>query len=392
MAIEFDKRQLRSYEIKMKKKKHIKIIMTALVIMVAIIIAVIALKFMLQKNYSNYQVINTMKREDSTSAKYLSYQGGVLRYSRDGAMAMDAGGNMLWNGTYQMKDPIVDISSKFAAIADRGYKTVEIFDGEGGMNTVEVLYPIIDVNIANQGVIAVLMEGKETNYIYLYDKEGVELVDNRTVASKDGFPIDIALSEDGRKLATSYVAINSGEVQSKLTFYNFGKVGENYEDKTTGAFDYGKTIIANLEFLDNDTICAFGDNKFSIYSMKEIPKLVFEETVNAEIKSILYNNQYVGYVHENPESELQSKIMLYDLKGNKVLDKNMDFSYENIYLSGNHIIMHTNLEWLIWETDGDEILRYTFDKNINYILPCTSERKFIIISNQNMQEIQLVEE
>jgi hypothetical protein len=84
--------------------------------------------------------------------------------------------------------------------------------------------------------------------------------------------------------------------------------------------------------------------------------------------------------------------MLYDLKGNKVLDKNMDFSYQNIYLSGNHIIMHTNLEWLIWETDGDEILRYTFDKNINYILPCTSERKFIIISNQNMQEIQLVEE
>lgn len=391
MAIELDKRRLRSYEIKMKRKKHIRVILIVLLILLGITIAVIAFKFILQKKYSSYQVINTIEREDSTSAKYLSYQDGVLRYSRDGAMAMDTTGNMLWNGTYQMKDPILDISGKFVAIADRGYKTVDIFDGEGGMNTVEVLSPIIDVKVANQGVIAVLMEGKETNYVYVYDKEGTELVRNRTVASKDGFPIDIALSEDGRKLVTSYVAINSGEVQSKLTFYNYGKVGKNYEDRTVGAYDYGKTIIANLEFLDNDTICAFGDDKFSIYSMKEIPKLVYEEKVTSEIRSILFNNQYMGFVLDNPEGEQQYKVLLYDVKGKKVLDKNMNFNYENIYLSGNHIIMYTNLEWMIWETDGDEILRYTFDKNVNYILPGTSERKFIIINDMKIQEIQLEE-
>lgn len=392
MAIELDKRRLRSFEIKEKKKKPIKIFIVVLIILLVSVIAVFALKFIFQKNYSGYQVINTMKREDSTSAKYISYQGGVLRYSRDGAMAMDAAGNMLWNGTYQMKNPIVDISKKFVAIADRGYRTVEIFDGEGGVNTVKVLNPIIDVKIANQGVIAVLMEGKETNYIYLYDKEGNELADKRTVASTNGFPIDIALSEDGRKLVTSYVVINSGEVQCKLTFYNFGKVGESYVDKMTGAFDYGKTIIANLEFVDNDTICAFGDDKFSIYSMKEIPKLVHEEAVSSEIKSILYDSQYMGFVVKNPEGEQKYKVVLYDLKGTKVLDKDMNYNYENIYLSGNQIIMYTNLEWIIWETNGNEILRYTFDKNVNYILPSNGEHKFIIINDQDMEEVQLAEE
>jgi hypothetical protein len=391
MAIELDKRRLRSYEIEKQKKKRIKVFVVVFVILLVSVIAVFALRYILQKNFTGYEVINTMKREDSTSAKYTSYQGGVLRYSRDGAMAMDAAGNMLWNGTYQMKNPIVDISKKYVAIADRGYRTVEIFDGEGGVNTVKVLNPIIDVKIANQGVIAVLMEGKETNYIYLYDKTGNKLADKRTVASTNGFPIDIALSEDGRKLVTSYAAINSGEVQCKLTFYNFGKVGESHVDKMTGAFDYGKTIIANIEFLDNDTICAFGDDKFSIYSMKEIPKLVYEETVPSEIKSILYNSQYVGFVLKNSEGEQKYKVVLYDLKGTKVLDKDMNYNYENIYLSGNQIIMHTNLEWIIWETDGKEILRYTFDKNVTYILPGPSERKFIIINDQNMDEIQLVE-
>ena len=389
MAIKFNKRQLGSYEIKVQKKKHVKIFITVLLILLGIAIAIIALKFVLQKSYSGYQVINTTKREDSTSAKYISYQGGALRYSRDGAMAMDAAGNMLWNGTYQMKDPIVDISEKFVAIADRGYKTVEIFNEQGDVNTVEVLKPIIDVKVANQGVIAVLMEGKETNYIYVYDKEGNELVRNRTVASEDGFPIDIALSGDGRKLVTSYAAINSGEVQSKLTFYNYGKVGQNYEDRTVGAFDCGKTMIANLEFLDNDTVCAFGDDKFSIYSMKEIPKLVHEEKVTSEIGSIFFNNQYIGLVLNNPEGEQQYKVLLYDLKGKKVLDKNMNVNYENIYLSGNHIIMYTNLEWVIWDSNGNEILRYTFDKNVSYILPSTSKRKFIIINDLEMQEIEL---
>jgi len=144
--------------------------------------------------------------------------------------------------------------------------------------------------------------------------------------------------------------------------------------------------------VDNDTICAFGDDKFSIYSMKEIPKLVHEEAVSSEIKSILYNSQYMGFVLKNPEGEQKYKVMLYDLKGTKVLDKDMNYNYENIYLSGNQIIMYTNLEWIVWETNGNEILRYTFDMNVNYILPSTGEHKFIIINDQDMEEVQLAEE
>jgi hypothetical protein len=123
--------------------------------------------------------------------------------------------------------------------------------------------------------------------------------------------------------------------------------------------------------------------------MQEIPKLVHEEKITSEIRSIFFNNQYIGLVLNNPEGEQQYKVLLYDLKGKKVLDKNMNFNYENIYLSGNHIIMYTNLEWVIWDTNGNEILRYTFDKNVSYILPGTSERKFIIINDLKMQEIEL---
>ncbi|MDF2610748.1 MAG: hypothetical protein K0R92_2222 [Lachnospiraceae bacterium] len=390
MAIEFEKHNLRSYELKQQIHRRNRRLVIAVGAILAVLIISISIYFVINKSYAGFEVIHSIERSDSSSAKYLSYKSGVLRYSRDGAVAMDSGGNQLWNGTYQMSNPMVDISGNFVAISDRGYKTVQIFDGEGGMNTVEVQHPIIMTKIANQGVIAVLMKGNEANYISLYDKNGVNLINSRTIAGKDGFPIDIDLSEDGRKLVTSYVSLSSGSLQSNVTFYNFG-VGQNYIDRIVGAFPYGQTLIADVEFLGNDTVAAFGDNKYCLYSMKELPDLIQEEEITGEIKSILHNNKYFGFVVPGAKDQELSQIMLFDLGGKKILDKKLDYEYENIYLSGDEIIMHSGQDWMIWRINGKEKIQGTFDNLVSYILPSKGNNKYIIINGTNMQEVSLTD-
>lgn len=391
MAIELEKHELRSFEIRKRKHKQKVTIISILSIFVAIIVMIFIINQFIHKNYTSFQVTNSIERKDSNSAKYQNYGANILRYSRDGAMAMDSKGNPLWNGTYEMNDPIVDICGDYVAISDRGYKTIEVFDANSSVSTINVQKPIIKTVISRQGVVAVLMDDTKVNYIKVFNKEGETLVDMRTTVENGGFPIDIDLSDDGQKLITSYASVNNGTLQSKVTFYNFDEVGQNYVWRIVAAYDYGKTLIPRIEFINNNTVCAFGDDKFSIYSMKKIPKLVKEVAIPSEIKSVFYSEKYIGFVLNNTEKDANYRILLYDLYGKLKLDKSMSYSYDNISLSGEEIILYSNLEWVIVRSNGEEKFHYTFDNNISCVLPVNKIDKYLIIDEHNMQEVKLTE-
>ena len=72
------------------------------------------------------------------------------------------------------------------------------------------------------------MEGKNENYINLYDRKGSQIMERKTAIDQNGYPLDVDLSVNGEKMFSSYLAINeSGELESKLTASNFGEVGQN---------------------------------------------------------------------------------------------------------------------------------------------------------------------
>lgn len=391
MAVGIEKRELRSFEMRKQKHKQRIVIIAIVIVLIACAIGTFVIYQILNKKYTSYQVIHTIDRTDSSSAKYLSYGSGVLRYSRDGAMAMDGAGNLLWNGTYEMNDPIIDICEKYVAVSDRGYETVQLYNGEGGATTIKVNNPIIKTEVANQGVVAVLMDGKDVNHIEFYSAEGEYLAGIRTVAADDGYPIDMSLSDDGKKLVTSYISINNGTIQNKVAFYNFGEVGKNYIGNVVGGYSYKNTLIPNVQFVNNNTVCAFGDNKFAIYSMKEIPELKCEVNLQSKVKSVFHNEKYIGFVLENKKGDNKYRILTYDFEGKVKLDKTTNTDYVNISLSGDELILYSNTEWTIWRMNGEEKLKYTFGSNISYILPVDNLEKYIVIDDLKMKEVKLIE-
>ncbi len=386
-----EKRELRSFEIRKRKYKRRILILSILLILLAITIAAIFIYRLMNRNYIAFQVVNTTERNDSNSARYLSYGSGVLRYSRDGAMAMDGAGTLLWNGTYEMNDPIVDVCDKYVSVSDRGYETVQIFNGEGGMATVNVHNPIIKTEIANQGVVAVLMDGTDMNLIELYSADGDFLAEIKTVTAQDGYPIDMTLSDDGRKMVTSYVSVNNGKIQNKVTFFNFGEVGQNFESRVVAYEDYKQTLVPNVQFINKDTVCVFGDNKFDIYNMKEIPELVSGVSLPSEVKSLFYSSSYIGFVLKNEKGEKQDRILVYDLLGNVKLDKAMDIENARSTLSEDELIMYNDTEWEIWRLNGRVKLRYTFESNISYVLPVNNLDLYVVVDDHSMNEVKLLE-
>lgn len=392
MAIELERRELRSYEQRKKKHKQQITLIVAIGLTIAVIIGTFVIKQILDKNYTTYEVVHTTKREDSSSAMYRSYKSGVVRYSKDGIMAMDGTGKMLWNGTFEMKNPILDMCEDYVVIADRGSKMLQIYSGKGQPTTINVLNNIMEVKVANQGVVAVLMEAKGSNIIEMYSEEGKRLAELRTTNVKNGFPIDIDISEDGNTLVTSYMFLNNGIVQNKVTFRNFSQVGQSYVDKVVGGYDYGQTIVPRVEFVNNNTAVAFGDHKISIYSVNNVPKLTYEEEFANEIRSVIYNKEYIGLVLNNNEGDDKNQFIIYDLKGNVVLNQKNDYEYKTISLSGEDIIMYTDSECIILTINGESKFKYTFDRNISYVFPVNNADEYILIDDVNMEKIKLMEE
>jgi hypothetical protein len=124
--------------------------------------------------------------------------------------------------------------------------------------------------------------------------------------------------------------------------------------------------------------------------MKELPSDLFTKKIDGQIKSILYNKDYVGLVLQ-AEGTSSQKVVLYDLTGKSLLEKPIDFNYNKIYLSDEEIIMYDNTSCLIMKLNGKDKFRYTFDSNIVALYPVNNLDKYYLADENVIKEIQLGE-
>lgn len=390
MAKENGGQTLRDYG--KRKKQHRKIKATIFLSFLAILViaGAVYLYQLYNRTYHNYDIVDSATNTEENVAGYLEYAGAVVRYSKDGAVAMDKNGNLLWNGSYEMQDPIADVSGKYVVVADRGKNAVHIFSEKGEVGSFTTEYKIHKAEVASQGVVAILMIEGDVSYIRLFDKDGEMLTENIMNVNKDGYPMDIALSADGTKLGTTYVSVNRGKLESTVAFFNYGQVGKNYTDNTVGGYLYEDILIPRITFLNNDVACAYKENGLILYSMKELSDFIVEETTDQKIKSVLHSTKYTGLVLEGEGSEAP-QLILYNLEGEKILNQKIYFDYKDIYISGDEIILYNNLNCLILKTNGKEKFKGTFTSNISAFYPINNLDRYLLVNAEEIAEIQLLE-
>jgi hypothetical protein len=390
MAKENNGQAGRDYKSRKKRVKRIRIMVILALLVVLAVGGAVYLYSLFNKSYKGCEVISSLENVANSTTQFISYQSAVIRYSRDGAEAVDKDGKQMWNGSYEMDRPIADTCGKYAVIADQGGKSVEIFDDKGGAGRITTVYDIIKVRIASQGVVAVLMESSNTNYITIYDKDGTVLVDQATDMLKDGYPIDIALSADGQKLITDYLSIKGGKEVGIITFYNFGEVGQNWTDGIMGAYTFEGTVIPRVAFNDNDTVCAYKDSGLMIFEYKEQPKVILDQNFEEKISSVLYNKENAGVVLDEGDGGSR-KLVLYNLLGKKSLEKRIDFNYSHIEMTEEEIIMNDNISCIIMKPDGRVKFKYTFDTGISSLIPINHLDRYILVSDKKISQIALTE-
>ena len=75
--------------------------------------------------YTDYTVIRSMDYDEATTSSFVKYGKNILRYSTDGISAFNMDNEMLWNQTFEMQNPLIDVCGEYIAIGD--YKGSKIY-------------------------------------------------------------------------------------------------------------------------------------------------------------------------------------------------------------------------------------------------------------------------
>lgn len=385
------------------RKKRYRRRMMFIFVTILLIIAIIGALYIYRrynKSYQKYKSLNTFAIKGDQIIGYLPYGENIIRYNKDGVQAINKSGKVLWNGAYEMSDPIADTCGNYVMIADRGNKLIHIYNEKGEDKSINTLYNIVKAKVASQGVVAALMEEDDNSYIKYYysddsvvsaDDEDDVLVDMKFNVDTEGYPIDIALSGDAKKLVAVYMTVNTGELICNIGCWNFGEVGKNNIKNGVGGYKSKPGIIVSgVSFLNNDTFCAFKENGFALYSMVEKPKLINEITLSKKIESIFHNDQYTGLVLEQTEKG-SKQLMVYNLNGDEILNKSINFDYDKIGIFDDEIIMHDDTSCVIMKVTGKEKFRHTFDENIMELYPINHLDRYYLAGDKKISQILLSE-
>lgn len=368
------------------KKTKVK---AAACIIVLVLIATGIYFYKRYQSFDSYKVIDSIKVDSGTDSKYEAYGDFVIKYSSDGISYID-GEETVWDESFEMKSPIVDICGTYIAAADKNTNDIYIYDEDGKVGKASTSYPIIKIEVAGQGVVAALLEDTKANYIEVFDKEGNKLVSHKTLLNENGYPLNFSLSEDGSKMMVSYVTINSGVIANKILFYNFSSTGQNSSDKVVGEFNqYEETLVPMVQFVSENNAIAVGENILSIYSMKKKPSLKKELKFKDEIEKVFFSDKYIGFVFKNANNKKPYRIEAYSLSGKRVMKAEISMSYKNITFSGENVLMYDDMNCKIISFKGVEKFSYIFKGQINNIIPVDGKRTFLLMSNSRIQKVRL---
>lgn len=379
-------------EYKEKLKTHRRKILKRTLLIAAVIFAVLAgiFLYLSLRHYEDYEVLSEAQRQDTAATVFKEFQGNILKYSNDGALYLDTGNERIWNQTYEMTDPTIDICENYLVIYDRKGTTLYILTPQGLVSKIETTMAIEQVSIAAQGTVAVLMGDAASSYVVLYDKNGKELVSGVIYGEDGGYPIAVALSHDAIKLAVSMLDISEGVVKTTIAFYNFGTIGENEIDRIVSANSYSDMVIPQMDFISNDKMVAYGDSAILLFEGTQRPKESKQIPLDAQAKTIFHNNKYIGVVSASLDETHLQHITVYDMHGFTVMEKDFSMEYTQIgFLGKNEVCMTDGRACDIYTVQGIYKFHYDFDVSLYHVISGTAGLNYTFVMEGTTQKIRL---
>lgn len=341
------------------------------------------------KVYTDYDVIASVNLTVAGGTTDLRLGSNILTYSKDGARCTDAAGNVLWNQTYEMQSPIVAVCGDVAAIGDYNGRTIYIQNSQKQLGTVSTNRPIRNLCVAANGVVAAVLDDTQVTWIMVYDTAGNELVKFRTTMKDTGYPVSVSLSPNALLCTVSYVYMDAGVMKSSVAFYNFDEYGKNQIDNLVGGYDHADTIVPYVQFMNNNSVFAVGDDCIAFYGGSQKPEQLAVYYFDTEIRGVYYNENYVGLIFYNDAGTERFKLEIYDKNGERVRTQEFSLDYTDILFDKDTYIIYNEEECMVMTMEGIEKYNGTFKRAVNLVVPGSGNYRYMLVTQDSLDTIQM---
>lgn len=376
-------------EEKLKKHRRLRLMKMGSMAFFILLAAMMIYLYVDNAQYSAYGLISSVERSGAKDSTCLNHNGRVLTYSKDGISSTDIKGNVIWNETYQMQNPIVKVNGDAVAVGDYNGNVIHVMNAKGKVVEISTNLPIRDFCIAKNGVVAVILEDTDLTRLSIFNTNGEEAVKSEVRMNQSGYPVSVALSDDGEIMAVSYLYVDSGLMRSSVAFYNFSEIGQNSIDRLVNGVDYADTVIPYIQFLEKDAVFAIGDNRISFYGGADKPVSIAEKLLDKEIQGVYTGNAYVALVYLDTTGASRYRLEVYDQKGNLQFQKNLEIEFQNILLGKNYVFIYNDHECIMFNLSGGEKYQGTFAKKVSLLIPTDSMKRFVMVTADSIDLIEL---
>ncbi len=363
-------------------------------IAVVLVIASLFLAYW-NRSFNSYKELSYTQNTEGNGTRYAVFLDGYLKYSKDGISYLNQKENVQWTEAFTMGKPSVVVNDQYAAVADLEGNHIQLYNRTGKVGEYSMSYPVKQVLIAKQGVFCVVLDGTNETYIRLYDLKGEILAEIKTKIENNGYPMAIAISSDASKLAASYYRVDGIDSQNIVSFYNFGEGGKGQSGNLVGTYQLDNMLIPKITFMDDNTVCAIGDDRMVVYDVKGTPKQKKEIIYPSNIINVFNNDTYIGFTCENPIEEVEAEeakpyeIYVYNKGGRLLKQFGVDTVYDEVKLIDNVIAGFSGNVCYMIRTNGSEAFYSDMGKNIVDILPTNSKTEFLFVYSESCARVRL---
>ncbi len=369
----------------MKEKKKTIIAIVAAVFVVAIIASYFVMKY---QTYNHIEIVETYENKNKANANYVSCMGGVLRYSRDGVALLGKTGKQKWNQPCQMGNPIVEMSEESVIVADKGGTTILVFQEKGLKGEIKTTRTIEKASVSEKGIVSAILKDDETPQVMCYDAEGEILVEHKVSVNKMGYPMDVALSGDGKTLIVSYLKTDGKKMISKVVYYYFGENSNAEKNHIVYQQDFENAIVPVAAFLDSETSLLVADNALLFMNGLKKPEKVARVELSQEVQSVAYDDKMVAVVMRS-EGETAYKLHIYNKKGKELAAVDVDKEYTRMKVEKNQVLLFDGQMCSIFLVNGVHKFEGKVEENILDIFPLGGINQYMLITANGFRETRL---